>query len=61
MDGTPFASLAQIRILLLPVGSIRRSVFDKYAGLVRTLEHIRLGDVPPDQREDRSASHLIKW
>lgn len=56
MDATPFASLAQIRILLVPVGSIRRSVFEKYSGLVRTLEHIRLGDIPPDPREDKSKS-----
>lgn len=54
MDGTPFASLGQIRILLLPVGTIRRSVFEKYSGLVRTIEHLRLGDIPPDSREDKS-------
>lgn len=55
MDGTPFASLAQIRILLVPVGTIRKSVFEKYSGLVKTIEHLRLGDIPPDSREDRSA------
>lgn len=54
MDGTPFASLAQIRILLVPVGTIRRSVFEKYSGLVRSIEHLRLGDIPPDPREDKS-------
>ncbi|KAF8312015.1 hypothetical protein DL93DRAFT_2115414, partial [Clavulina sp. PMI_390] len=54
MDGTPFASLAQIRILLVPVGTIRRSVFEKYAGLVRSIEHIRLGDIPPDSRDDKN-------
>lgn len=55
MDGTPFASLAQIRILLVPVGTIRKSVFERYSGLVKTIEHLRLGDIPPDSREDRSA------
>ena len=54
MDGTNFASLAQIRVLLIPVGTIRRSVFEKYFGLVRSIEQIRLGDIPPDPREDRS-------
>ncbi len=56
MDVGPFASIAQIRILLVPVGSIRRSTFEKYAGLVRSFDHIRLGDIPPDAREDKSAS-----
>src|ERR1700733_8808967 len=56
MDGAQFASLAQIRVLLLPVGTIRRSVFEKYAGLVRSIEQVRLGDVPPDPREDKSTS-----
>jgi Transport protein Trs120 or TRAPPC9, TRAPP II complex subunit len=55
METGPFASLAQIRILLIPVGPIRRSAFEKYAGLVRSFEHIRLGDIPPDPREDKSA------
>ena len=55
METSPFASLAQIRILLIPVGPIRRSAFEKYAGLVRSFAHIRLGDIPPDPREDKSA------
>jgi hypothetical protein len=59
MDGSHFASLAQIRVLLLPVGAIRRSVFEKYSGLVRSIEQIRLGDIPPDPREDRSTSSFI--
>lgn len=54
MEASPFASLAQIRVLLVPVGNIRRSAFEKYAGLVRSFENIRLGDIPPDPREDKS-------
>ncbi|KAF8334324.1 TRAPP II complex [Cantharellus anzutake] len=54
MDIGQFASIAQIRILLVPVGSIRRSAFEKYSGLVRSFEHIRLGDIPPDTREDKN-------
>lgn len=61
MDGTPFASLAQIRILLVPVGTIRKSVFEKYSGLVKSIDNLRLGDIPPDSREDRSTSLVVRY
>lgn len=59
MDASPFASLAQLNILIIPVGPIRRSAFEKYAGLVQSFENIRLGDIPPDPREDKSKHRNI--
>jgi hypothetical protein len=53
METYPFASLAQVRVLMLPVGSITRSAFDKYTSEIRTFSDIRLGDIPADGKDDR--------
>lgn len=50
-----FASLAHVRILLLPVGQIPRATFDTYAAEIRTFESIRLGDIPGDAKDERGA------
>ncbi|KAI0093921.1 TRAPP II complex [Irpex rosettiformis] len=54
MDPLDFGSLAHIRILLLPVGPIKRSDFEKWAYEIRSFENIRLGDIPADAREERA-------
>ncbi|KAG9121686.1 hypothetical protein FRC07_002267, partial [Ceratobasidium sp. 392] len=54
MEAPPFATLGHVRILLIPVGPIRKSTFDKWTALIRSFEHIRLDDIPPDPREDRA-------
>ncbi|KAG8684318.1 hypothetical protein FRC08_013753, partial [Ceratobasidium sp. 394] len=54
MEASPFATLGHVRILLVPVGPIRKSTFDKWTALIRSFEHIRLDDIPPDPREDRA-------
>jgi hypothetical protein len=53
MDVPAFASLAQLRIILVPVGNIARETFDKWAALIRSVENIRLGDIPVDNRDER--------
>ena len=53
MEFAPFASLGHVRILLIPVGNIKKQSFDKWATLIRSFESIRLGDIPPDGRDDR--------
>lgn len=59
MDPLVFASLAQIRILLLPVGKIRRADFNKWAEEIRSFDSIRLGDIPADPQEDRGKHHIF--
>jgi trafficking protein particle complex subunit 9 len=54
MDGAAFASLAQIKILLVPVGKIPRQSFERWSTLVRSFEHIRLDEIPSETREDKS-------
>jgi trafficking protein particle complex subunit 9 len=57
MDYNAFASLAHFRILLLPVGAISRSTFDQWAAEIRTLEYLRLSDIPPGTKDDKG-EHL---
>jgi trafficking protein particle complex subunit 9 len=52
MEFPPFASLGHVRILVIPVGNIRKQAFDEWANLIRSFETIRLGDIPPDGRDD---------
>lgn len=52
MEHPPFASLGHVRILVIPVGDIKRQAFDKWANIIRSFETIRLGDIPPDGRDD---------
>lgn len=54
IDPLEFGSLARIRILLLPVGTIKRSFFEQWAAEIRAFESIRLGDIPADTREERA-------
>ncbi|KAF8559602.1 hypothetical protein OG21DRAFT_1402685 [Imleria badia] len=49
-----FASLAHVRILLVPVGQIPRATFDAYAAEIRSFESIRLGDIPGDAKDERA-------
>ncbi|KAF9227891.1 hypothetical protein BS17DRAFT_693370 [Gyrodon lividus] len=54
MSSHAFASLAHIRILLLPVGPIHRATFEAYAAEIRTFDSIRLGDIPGDAKDERA-------
>jgi hypothetical protein len=47
---------ARIRALLLPVGRIKRSRFIAFAELLQQQCLVRLGDVSPDARPDRSTN-----
>lgn len=56
MDHNAFGSLAQITVLLVPVGPLTQDVFETWASEIRTLDEIRLSDIPSDARDDRGAS-----
>lgn len=49
---------ARIRALLLPVGRIKRSRFLNFVDFLQPHCTVRLGDVSPDSRPDRSTIHL---
>jgi trafficking protein particle complex subunit 9 len=53
MNSHAVASLAHVRILILPVGQIPRAAFDAYAADIRSFESIRLGDIPGDAKDER--------
>ncbi|KAI0054107.1 hypothetical protein FA95DRAFT_1591856 [Auriscalpium vulgare] len=54
MEYHAFASLAHFRILLVPVGPISRATFDQWVAEIRTLENIRLSDIPPGTKDDKA-------
>ncbi|KAF8910953.1 transport protein particle complex subunit [Gymnopilus junonius] len=58
MDTHPFASLAHVRILLIPVGLIPQSLFETYANEIRNFESLRLAEIPADTRDGRAARFL---
>jgi len=61
MDSHAFASLAHVRILLLPVGSIQHSTFEKFAAEIKDFDDIRLGDIPADQKDERGVRKTWSW
>ncbi|ESK96998.1 hypercellular protein [Moniliophthora roreri MCA 2997] len=54
MDTHVFASLAQVRILLVPVGPISSHSFEKYASEITSFDSIRLGDIPEATNDERA-------
>ncbi len=58
MEYNAFASLAHFRIILLPVGSISRKTFDQWAAEIRTLENLRLSDIPPGTKDEKGKHTL---
>lgn len=59
MDTHAFASLAHVRILLMPVGAIPQSTFEKYASDIRSFDTIRMGDIPVDHKEDKGDHFIV--
>ena len=60
MDNFSFASLAYVRILLLPVGLIPQASFESYAAEIRSFESIRLGEIPADTKGGKGIPDLIQ-
>ncbi|KAF9533009.1 TRAPP II complex [Crepidotus variabilis] len=58
MDTHSFASLAHVRILLLPVGLIPQSLFESYASEIRTYTSLKLAEIPADTRDGKAARFL---
>ncbi|KAK2466897.1 hypothetical protein APHAL10511_001155 [Amanita phalloides] len=54
MDAFACASLAHVRILLIPVGAITRTTFERLTTEIRSFESIRLGDIPADAKDERA-------
>ncbi|KAI0670282.1 TRAPP II complex [Trametes maxima] len=54
MEPFTYASLAQIRVLLLPVGNIRRSTFEQWSQDIKSIDTVRLGDITTDVKDERS-------
>jgi hypothetical protein len=61
MDSFAFASLAQVKILLVPVGPIRKSAFEKRVAEIKSFNSISLADITVDDRDERGQSVLALW
>lgn len=53
MDSYAVAALAHVRILLVPIGSISKRTFDQWAAEIRTIDTLRLSDIPPGTKDDK--------
>lgn len=51
MEVPAFASLAQVGILLVPVGLIAQPAYETYASELRSFESIRLVEIPVDTKD----------
>jgi hypothetical protein len=51
-------SVCRIRVLLVPVGPIKKSTFWKHVELVKQFAVVRLGDVTPDLKKDSTGTQL---
>ncbi|KAF6765224.1 TRAPP II complex [Ephemerocybe angulata] len=58
MDTHTFASLAQVQILLHPVGATPQAAFEKYASEIRSIESIRLADIPADHKDEKASRFM---
>jgi hypothetical protein len=56
METSPFAALARLKVLIIPVGDIPRTKFEEWATVVRGFESIPLFDIPPAMGEDKGES-----
>jgi len=59
MDHLAFASLAQIKILLVPVGSIPKALFDQRAAEIRSFDSIPLGDLTAEDKDQRGTQRAL--
>ncbi len=53
MDTHGFASLAHVRILLVPVGLIPQASFDSYAEEIRSYESLKLAEIPSETKDGK--------
>jgi hypothetical protein len=53
MDTFAFASLAHFCILLVPVGAIPRTTYERLAAEIKSFESIRLKDILSDAKDER--------
>jgi len=61
MDTHAFASLAHLRILLIPVGSILQTAFETYAEEIRSFDSLRLGEIPTNTKDGKGVLARISF
>lgn len=56
IDAYSFAAPSRVKVLVVPVGRIKRSRFLECVERLRSVNDIKLGDVSPDSRGSRSTA-----
>ncbi len=59
LDPLSIVTPARIKVLLLPVGNVRQSKFTSFVERLQRVNVVRLGDVSPDGRPNRSETIAI--
>ena len=59
LDPLSIVAPARVRVLLLPAGQIRKSSFSRFVGRLQDVNIVRLGDVSPDSRPNRSENPFL--
>ncbi|KAG8836757.1 hypothetical protein FRC18_010798 [Serendipita sp. 400] len=54
MESNAFSTLARLKIMVIPVGSISKAAYEEWNALLRAFESIPLVDVPPVRNDDRT-------
>jgi len=53
METHAFASLAHVRILLIPVGLIPKPLYESYAAEIRSFTTLKLAEIPAETKDGR--------
>ena len=59
LDPLSIVAPARVRVLLLPSGQVRKSSFKRFVGRLQDVNIVRLGDVSPDSRPNRSENPFL--
>lgn len=53
METHAFASLAHVRVLLVPVGLIPKSFYESYVAEIRSFTTLKLAEIPAETKDGR--------
>ena len=56
MDPQAVVSLAQVQVLLVPIGPIGKGTFDKWVSMIRGFDAVKLEDIPRGMRGEKGES-----
>ena len=61
LDSFSFVAPARVKLLLVPVGRIKQSRFSNFVGRLQSNNVVRLGDISPTSRPNKSKLLFSFW